>query len=113
MGAFVYMLKCADGSYYVGCATGDDLTKRIAEHQTGFYPGYTPTRRPVRLVWSEYFEQITDAIAVERQLKGWSRAKKEALISGNWDAVRLLSKRRAGRPHSTRPINKPPPKAGL
>ncbi|HEY8440624.1 MAG TPA: GIY-YIG nuclease family protein [Xanthobacteraceae bacterium] len=97
MGAFVYMLKCADGSYYIGCATGEDLTKRIAEHQAGVYPGYTSLRRPVTLVWSEYFQQITDAIAVERQLKGWSRAKKEALISSNWDAVRRLSKRRAGR----------------
>jgi putative endonuclease len=98
MGAFVYMLKCADGSYYIGCATGEDLTKRIAEHQAGIYPGYTSTRRLVTLVWSEYFQQITDAIAVERQLKGWSREKKEALISGNWDAIQKLSKRRAGRP---------------
>jgi putative endonuclease len=72
------MLKCADGSYYIGSATGDDLTKRIAEYQAGVYPGYTSTRRPVRLVWSEYFSQITDAIAVERQRKGWSQAKKEA-----------------------------------
>jgi putative endonuclease len=94
MGAFVYMLQCADSSYYIGCATGDDLTKRMAEHQAGAYPGYTSTRRPVRLVWSEYFEQITDAIAVERQLKGWSRAKKEALIKSNWAAIRELSKRR-------------------
>jgi putative endonuclease len=67
----------------LGSATGDDLTKRIAEHQAGVYPGYTSTRRPVQLVWSEYFPHITDAIAVERQLKGWSRAKKEALIGGN------------------------------
>ncbi len=50
MGAFVYMLRCADGSFYVGSATGDDLEKRIAEHQTGAYPGYTFARRPVRLV---------------------------------------------------------------
>jgi putative endonuclease len=91
------MLKCADGSYYIWSATADDLTKRIAEHQAGVYPGYTSTHRPVRLVWSDYFPQITDAIAVERQLKGWSRAKKEALISGKWDAIRYLSKRRAGR----------------
>ncbi|HEY8439957.1 MAG TPA: GIY-YIG nuclease family protein [Xanthobacteraceae bacterium] len=87
-GAFVYMLKCADGSYYIGCAIGEDLTKRIAEHQAGTYPGYTSTRRPVHLVWSEYFPQITDAIAVERKLKGWSRAKKEALIGGNWNTIR-------------------------
>jgi putative endonuclease len=69
MGAFVYMLRCSDDSSYVGSASGDDLTRRIAEHQTGAYPGYTYTRRPVRLVWSEHFDRITDAIAVERQLK--------------------------------------------
>jgi putative endonuclease len=61
MRAFVYMLRCADGSYYVGSATGDDLTKRIAEHQSGAFPGYPSTRRPVELVWSEHFERITDA----------------------------------------------------
>src|SRR5215207_1057637 len=98
MTAFVYILRCADDSYYVGSATGEDLTKRIAEHQTGAYPGYTSTRRPVRLIWSEHFDRITDAIAVERQLKGWSRAKKEALIRGNWEQLKLLSKRRAGQP---------------
>jgi putative endonuclease len=79
-------------------ATGDDLTKRIAEHQSGAYPGYTFTRRPVRLVWSEHFERITDAIAAERQIKGWSRAKKEALIKGDWSSIQQLAKRRAGGP---------------
>ena len=83
MGAFVYMLQCADGSYYVGSATGDDLTRRMAEHEAGTYQGYTSTRRPVRLVWSEHFERIIDAILAERQIKGWSRAKKEALIKGD------------------------------
>ena len=83
MGALVYMLKCADGSFYVGSAIGDDLTKRVAEHQMGAYPGYTSTRRPVTLVWSEHFVQITDAIAMEQKIKGWSRAKKQALISGD------------------------------
>jgi putative endonuclease len=98
MGAFVYMLPCRDGSYYVGSATGDDLTQRIAQHQSGTFPGYTFTRRPVKLVWSEHFPQITDAIAMERKLKGWSRAKKEALINNDWDSIVTMSKRRAGRP---------------
>src|ERR1700682_5620542 len=98
MGAFVYMLRCADGSFYVGSATGDDLTQRIAQHQSGYYNGYTATRRPVTLVWSEHFLRITDAIAVERQIKGWSRAKKEALIKGNWPAIELLARRRGGQP---------------
>jgi putative endonuclease len=97
MGAFVYMLCCADNSYYVGVATGDDLSKRITEHQSGAYPGYTWSRRPVALVWSEYFDRITDANAVERKLKGWSRAKKEALIGEDWASVKRLARRRAGR----------------
>jgi putative endonuclease len=101
MGAFVYMLRCADESFYVGSATGDDLSERIAEHQSGAYPGYTWSRRPVRLVWSEHFERITDAITVERKIKGWSRAKKQGLISDDWTSVRLLSRRRAGRARPT------------
>ena len=98
MGAFVYMLRCADGSFYVGSATGDDLSKRIAEHENGAYPGYTFTRRPVTLIWSEHFDRITDAIAAERQIKGWNRAKKEALARGDWDSVKAFAKRRGGKP---------------
>ncbi len=76
MGAFAYMLKCADRSCYIGCATGEDLTKRVDDHNAGKYPGYTFSRRPVALVWSQYFDRVTDANAAERQIKGWSRAKK-------------------------------------
>jgi putative endonuclease len=96
MGAYVYMLRCADRSYYIGSATGNDLSQRVMEHQTGARPGYTFSRRPVKLVWSEHFDRITDAIAAERQLKGWSRAKKEALIAGDWQRVQLLASRRGG-----------------
>jgi putative endonuclease len=98
MGAFVYVLRCSDRSYYVGSATGDDLAKRVAEHQTGAYAGYTSTRRPVTLVWSEYFARVTDAIAVERKIKGWGRAKKEALIDGDWTLIQSLARRRGGKP---------------
>jgi putative endonuclease len=98
MGAFVYMLLCRDGSYYVGSATGEDLSLRIAQHQSGALPGYTFDRRPVTLVWSEYFPRIIDAIATERKIKGWSRAKKQALINKDWSKIVGLSKRRAGRP---------------
>ncbi len=98
MGIFVYMLRCADGSYYVGSSTGDDLAPRIDQHNAGSYKGYTLLRRPVVLVWSEHFERITDGIAVERQLKGWSRAKKEALLCSDWTKVSELSRRRAGLP---------------
>jgi putative endonuclease len=76
---------------------GNDLNRRIAEHQTGRFPGYTYTRRPVELVWSEHFDRIVDAIAAERKLKGWSRAKKQALIRGDWSRVHRLSKRRGGK----------------
>jgi putative endonuclease len=98
MGAFVYMLKCADGSFYIGIATGEDLTRRIAEHQSGFYQGYTSARRPVSLLWSDHFPRIADAIAVERKLKGWTRAKKEALLKRDWETIKQLSKRRGGQP---------------
>jgi putative endonuclease len=92
------MLRCRDGSYYVGSATGEDLSKRIAEHQSGAYPGYTLSRRPIELVWSQYFDRIVDAIAAERQVKGWSRAKKEALIAGDWSELVGKAKRRGGQP---------------
>jgi putative endonuclease len=98
MGVYVYMLRCADGSYYVGSATGDDLAVRVAQHNAGSFKGYTFTRRPVALVWSEYFDRITDGIAAERQIKGWSRAKKEALLRSDWAKVGELSRRRQGRP---------------
>lgn len=96
MGIYVYMLRCADKSYYIGSATGDDLSPRIDQHNAGAYPGYTSKRRPVVLVWSEHFDRITDGISVERQLKGWSRAKKEALIRSDWNSVSSLARRRGG-----------------
>lgn len=98
MGIYVYMLRCADGSFYIGSATGEDTSKRVYEHNSRAYPGYTLSRRPVVLVWSEYFDRITDGIAAERQLKGWSRAKKEALIRSDWMAVSQFARRRAGAP---------------
>ena len=71
--------------------------RRVAEHNAGTYDGYTAKRRPVSLVFSQWFDQITDAIAAERQVKGWSRAKKEALIRGDFDQLRGLSKRRTSK----------------
>lgn len=100
MAAYVYMLRCVDGSFYIGSATGNDLYRRVAEHQSGAYPGYTSSRRPVELVWSEHFDRITDAIAAERKLKGWSRAKKLALINSDYRLLQHLAKRRAGKPKS-------------
>ena len=93
MTAFVYILRCADGSYYVGSSRGESLDKRLGEHQAGTYAGYTSHRRPVTLVWSEQFGRFDEAVAFERRLKGWSRAKKEALIRGDWDGLKVAAKR--------------------
>ena len=92
-GAFLYILECADASYYVGTARSS-LEQRVAEHNAGTFGGYTAQRRPVTLVFSQWFDHITEAIAAERQVKGWSRAKKEALIRGDFARVPELSKRR-------------------
>ena len=93
MTAYVYMVRCADGHYYVGSTRGG-LERRIAEHNEGTFGGYTRSRRPVELVYHEGFEAIVDAIAAERRLKGWSRAKKDALIRGDFEALKRLAKRR-------------------
>ncbi len=91
--AYVYILRCSDGGYYVGSARGT-IEHRVAEHNDGTYGGYTAGRRPVELVFSEQFDRIEDAIAAERQIKKWSRKKKEALIQGDFDKLRELAKRR-------------------
>ena len=93
MTAFVYILRCRDGRYYVGSTRGS-LEKRIGEHNTGCYGGYAKSRLPVELVHSQSFDRITDAIAAERQLKGWSRAKKEALIRGDYEHLKVLERNR-------------------
>jgi putative endonuclease len=96
MMAWVYILQCADGSLYTGITRGS-LEQRVAEHQSGHYGGYTSLRRPVRLIWAQDFRVITDAIACERQVKRWSRAKKLALVAGDFQALRRLARGR-GRP---------------
>ena len=93
MKAWVYILLCSDGSYYVGSHRGPDVLVRVTEHQGGYDPkSYTHRRRPVRLVWCAAFQWITDAIAFERRIKGWRREKKEALIRGAFDALPELSR---------------------
>jgi predicted GIY-YIG superfamily endonuclease len=87
----VYMLKCADGSYYTGMT--NNLELRLAQHQAGtFADGYTASRRPVELVWSATFATHDEAFRRERQIKGWTRAKKEALVRGDWQAIQLIVK---------------------
>ncbi len=92
MSFWAYILRCADGSYYVGHS--DDLEARVGAHQSGLVEGYTQKRRPVTLVWSQEFGERDEAFRAERQIKGWSRAKKGALIRGDWDAIHLLAMRK-------------------
>jgi putative endonuclease len=87
---WVYILRCSDDSYYTG--TTSDLEKRVSEHQAGIVAGYTSNKRPVKLIWSEHFADMRDAVAAERQIKGWSRAKKEALMRQDFEALVSLSK---------------------
>ena len=91
MNYFVYMVLCSDDSFYVGVT--NDVERRINEHNFGLDPqAYTHERRPVVLVYCEDFQRIEQAIAWEKQLKGWSRAKKIALVQGDWDRIRSLSR---------------------
>lgn len=90
MAFWVYLLRCADGSFYT--ADTDHLEYRIAQHQPGAVPGYTHERRPVHLVFSQDFPRM-EALSMERRLKGWSRAKKAALI-GHDDEINRLGRGR-------------------
>ena len=91
---YVYMLRCSDGSYYVGRT--NDLEDRLAAHERGAIEGYTLSRRPVELVFSDQFSTMLEAFHRERQIKGWSTARKEALIKGDWDGLLELSARSSG-----------------
>ena len=84
----VYILRCADGSLYVGQTLS--LEKRVARHNEGLAAAYTASRRPVHLVYSEEYPSLADSTERERQLKGWTRAKKEALVKGDLAALRRL-----------------------
>ena len=87
-----YLLSCADGSYYVGHT--DDLERRLVEHQSGAFGGYTSTRLPVALAFAEEFPTRDEAICRERQVKNWSRAKKAALAARNWNQLSRLARGR-------------------
>jgi putative endonuclease len=94
---FVYMLHCSDGSYYVGSTRSLEL--RMSQHnsdQDGC--AYTRARRPVTLVWQAEVEHVGEAFTLEKQIQGWSRRKREALIRGDFELLPALSSRRGGRP---------------
>ena len=93
--SWVYILSCADGSYYVGSTR--NLDARLADHESGKGSVYTATRLPLTLAWADEVERIDDAWALERQLHGWSRAKKRALIEGRFDDLPQLSRNRPER----------------
>ena len=88
--SWVYVLQCNDGSYYTGCTT--NLEERVYQHQKGLYSGYTSKRRPIKLIWFEEFRDVHEAIDIERQIKGWSRKKKEALMRDDFELLEELSK---------------------
>ncbi len=90
MSFWVYILRCGDNSYYTGHT--DNLEQRLAKHQAGEIEGYTSTRVPVRLLFSEEFPTRGEALACERQIKGWSRRKKEALMRGDWAEISRLAR---------------------
>jgi putative endonuclease len=91
--SYVYILKCSDDSYYVGVTS--NLESRMLKHNTGFYPeSYTSCRRPLKLVFYCEFTDINMAIDKEKQIKKWSRAKKEALINGDFEALVNLAKKK-------------------
>jgi len=94
---WVYIIQCADGSYYTGHT--DDIDLRLAQHQQGaFADCHTFSRRPVRLVYSQAFDNRDAAVRAERRIKGWRREKKEALIAGRFDLLQALARSRAGGP---------------
>ena len=88
---WAYIVRCSDGKYYTGHT--DNLEHRIGQHQAGEVPGWTSTRRPVELMWSQDFPSRQGALAAEMQVGNWSRAKKEALFRGDWDAVSTAAKK--------------------
>ncbi|MDO3640375.1 GIY-YIG nuclease family protein [Mucilaginibacter sp. L3T2-6] len=90
---FVYILLCSDNSYYTGLT--NNLERRLYEHEMGLDPkSYTFKRRPLKLVFQETFRNINQAILFEKQIKGWRREKKEAIVRGDWHLLPELSKNR-------------------
>lgn len=90
---WVYLLECADGKFYVGSHRGADPEDRVAEHNAGLFPeAWTFNRRPVRLLWAGDFSDPLEAVSFERQMKGWTRAKKIAFVEQDWEQLKTLSR---------------------
>ncbi|MEO5773258.1 MAG: GIY-YIG nuclease family protein [Sphingomicrobium sp.] len=99
MAFWTYILRCADGRYYTGHT--DNLEVRIAQHQVGGYCDFTSRRLPVEFMWSQDFPARVEALEAEQRIKPWSRAKKEALIRGDWAAVSYFAKPPKERPSTS------------
>ena len=93
---YMYIVRCADSTYYVGSTW--NVERRVAQHASGVGAAYTRRRRPVELVYAEWYDRIEDAFAREKQVQGWSRRKREALIAGDFDALPGLSVRGPAKP---------------
>jgi putative endonuclease len=91
MKGYMYILLCADGSYYA--SSTKNLEERIFQHQCGEGANHTKKRLPIKLLYFEEFDRIDEAFYREKQIQGWSRKKKEALISGNVEDLKKLAKR--------------------
>ena len=92
----VYMLRCADRSFYTGHT--DNLEIRLSQHEQGTFPDcYTFQRRPLQLVYVQEFSSRDEAFQMERRIKGWNRAKKTALIEGDWNEISRISRFKYGR----------------
>lgn len=89
-----YTLQCADGTYYAGSTR--HLEYRLAQHEAGVAAEYTKHRRPVVLVWSQEFETVSEAFAMERRIQGWAHDKRRLLIEEGPQALRGWSKRNRG-----------------
>ena len=88
---YVYIVECADGTYYTGIT--NDVDRRVGQHNFGTdEKAYTYSRRPVVVVFSAEFREVLDAIAYEKRVKGYSHAKKKAMIEGRWSDMRALSR---------------------
>ena len=108
--AWVYILKCRDGSYYVGSTV--DLPARVEQHRLGLGAEYTKRRRPVELVWSFETPSVAHAFALEKQIQGWGRAKREALIEGRFDDLVPLAQGRTAYLRRTASEPDPAPSRG-
>lgn len=89
---YLYILKCADGTYYTGSTK--DIELRLQQHQAGEGSAYTKKRLPVQLIYLEEFPRIDEAFYREKQVQGWSRKKKEALTEGRLQDLPKLSQRK-------------------